>query len=550
MAELVEEAKAAADRMADLMEDQLVEGRFPKAMSEFIDDLTTFPAAILKGPVLHKKPVLKWQPDGKGGFTPAVTQELRMEWERVDPFCVYPAPSATTVDNGFMIERHSLSREDLNALIGVEGYDDASIRMVLEQYSYGGLREWWQGLAEQYDAEGKSTIGMLNNSEGNIDALQYWGSVQGQWLVDWGMPKAQIPDPTLEYHCEVWLIGNWVIKAVLNYDPLNRKPYYKDSYEEIPGNWWGSSICDLVRDCQQVCNATARALVNNMAVASGPQVTVNVSRLAAGEEVTTVRPWRIWQVKDDPLSGPSPGTVPPVAFYQPSSNVQELLAVFNQFTALADDYSGIPRYMSGQSTGGAGRTASGLSMLINNAGKAIKSVITSIDGNIMTPLLERLYTHNMLFATDPALKGDVNVVARGAEGLMAKEAVQVRRNEFLQATGNPIDMQIIGLKGRAAILRETAKDLGMDVNDIVPPEAVLDAKIAAQAAMAAQAQAGPPGAPPAGGPGEAPTPLPMQPAHAVAAAPHAPMARRMHPPPEQLQNGAPVSDHFTPPKVA
>jgi hypothetical protein len=42
----------------------------------------------------------------------------------------------------------------------------------------------------------------------------------------------------------------------------------------------------------------------------------------------------------------------------------------------------------------------------------------------------------------------------------------------------------------------------------------------------------------------------MRPAAGVAAAPGAPMALRMHPPPEQLHNGAPVTDNFTPPKVA
>jgi hypothetical protein len=45
----------------------------------------------------------------------------------------------------------------------------------------------------------------------------------------------------------------------------------------------------------------------------------------------------------------------------------------------------------------------------------------------------------------------------------------LRRNEFLQATANPIDAQIVGIPGRAEILRETAKDLNMDTTRIVPP---------------------------------------------------------------------------------
>jgi hypothetical protein len=46
--------------------------------------------------------------------------------------------------------------------------------------------------------------------------------------------------------------------------------------------------------------------------------------------------------------------------------------------------------------------------------------------------------------------------------------MNVRRIEFLNATANPIDMEIIGPDGRAAILREVVKGLQMPVDDIIP----------------------------------------------------------------------------------
>ena len=49
-----------------------------------------------------------------------------------------------------------------------------------------------------------------------------------------------------------------------------------------------------------------------------------------------------------------------------------------------------------------------------------------------------------------------------------KETVNMRRIEFLNATANEMDMQIVGKEGRAAILREVAKGLQMPVDDIVP----------------------------------------------------------------------------------
>jgi hypothetical protein len=541
--EIRKQAKKAASRMADRMEEQLTLGGFPQALDEFIDDLCTFPCAIIKGPVVRRKPTLSWAPDPAGkGYKPTVGETLSLEWERVSPFDIYPAPAATTVNNGYLLERHKLSRQDLNELIGVDGYSDSSIRAVLDEYGRNGLREWLTNDIAQADAEGKATTALAVNSDGEIDALQFWGSVQGKELVEWGMSKEDVPDETKEYHVEVWLIGHYVIKATLNFDPLHRKPYYKASYEDVPGAWWGNSVCDLVRDSQQVVNAASRALVNNMGIASGPQVEVQIDRIPAGEDITTMRPWQIWQTKSGDSGG---GNGPAVSFFQPEANIQELMAIIEKWSELADEYSGIPRYMTGDSAGGAGRTASGLSMLVTNAGKSIKQVISNVDMNVFKPMLERLYFYNMMYSDDDDLKGDVNIVANGAEALMAKEAAQVRRNEFLVATNNPVDMQILGLTGRAAILRETVKTLDMDPDDIIPPPELL--KLMEATAQKQQAQAASAGQPPQGVPG--PTPAPGQPAPPTPNAPHGgpPGPTQMNQ--QVLADNTPITDHFAPPKA-
>lgn len=213
-------------------------------------------------------------------------------------------------------------------------------------------------------------------------------------------------------------------------------------------------------------NSSARALANNMGIASGPQMYVNVDRVPAGEDITNLYPWKIHQVTSDPMGS----SAAPIGFFQPNSNAQELMAVYEKFSVLADEYSGIPRYMTGSApAGGAGRTASGMSMLMTNANKSMKQVVSNIDTNVMTPLLERQYFYNMKYSQDPELKGDVTIVARGANSIIAKESAQVRRNEFLMATANPIDMGIMGVEGRATLLRENAKQLDMNPDEIVPP---------------------------------------------------------------------------------
>lgn len=505
---VVEEATKRAERMADLMEDQMQEGDFYNAIDAFIDDLTTYPTAFLKGPVIRKRPVLSW---GEGP-DPIVEDKITLGWERVSPFDIYPSPSARDIQDGYLIHLQHLTRQDLNEMIGVDGYNDDAIKQVLTDYGTDGYRLWSYDQWNQAEAEGKDVSVYYRNADGTIDALQYWGSLNGQKLLDWGMSEDEITDPTREYQVEAWLIGPYVIKAVLNYDPLGRRPYYAASYENIPGSLWGTSVATLVSDVQDVVNACARSLINNMALASGPQVGVLVDRLAAGEDITQLSPWRIWQMKSDPLSGTSER---PIEFFQPQSNVNDLLIVFEKFSQLGDEYSGIPRYLTGETSGGAGRTASGLSMLISNAGKSIKQVVTNIDKGVMQPMLEKLYYHNMRYGDDPELKGDVQIIARGASALVAKESAQVRRNEFLLTTANPIDQQIMGVEGRASVLREVAKGLDIPVDKVVPSTEMLREKAAIMAQMAAggQQQGAPGGASPSG---------------------------------QSLADGAPVTDNFGP----
>lgn len=459
MRRMKEEADERVDRMERKMEDQLVEGHWTKALNEFIDDIVTFPFAVLKGPVKRKRKMLAWV---GGKLVPQ--EQIVNEWERVDPFMLYWAPWASDVNDGFVIERHKLTRDDLQALMGVPGYNDDAIRTVLSEFTVGGLKEWLWTDNAQATAEGKNTSEAIYTDD-LIDALQVWDSVPGKALREWGLSAKEVPDVSLSYPCEVWLVGNTVIRAVLNYDPLGRKPYYVTSYEKTPGSVAGKGVADLCRDSQNMCNAAARSLANNMGISSGPQVGVNVSRLPPGEDITELHPWKIWQFQSSEFNDGSQ----PLTFFQPSSNAAELMAVFEKFSARADEDTMIPRYMTGESSPGAGRTSSGLSMLISNAGKGIKQVISNIDQNIIVPCVERLYQDNLRYSQDPDLIGDVRAVARGASSLVVKEAEAIRRNEFLQLVLNsPVAQQIVGMDGAAELLREQARNLAGNVDRIVP----------------------------------------------------------------------------------
>ena len=478
---LLQAAQNRADRMKERIQDQFAEGGWEHAFNDFITDLVTFPAAFLKGPCVRRQRHLDWATDEQGATKVEVSERLAPEYERVDPFRMYPEPGVTHINDGYLFEHHPLTRTQLADMIGVPGYDEDAIRRVLE---IGNGSSWIVDSHLGVQEEQQRKFYTENRPTEIYDALEFWGKISGGMLREWGMDEEDVPDTAREYDANVWTVGGYVIKAVLNYDPLGEKPYAKTSFIKCPGAFWGKGIPKILEDIQGVCNAAARALVNNMGIASGPQVEINIERIPPNEDITQLSPWRIWQVLNDPAGSSAPA----VRFTQPDDRSVQLMAVYEKFSRLADDHSGIPGYVYGDmDVQGAGRTSSGLSMLMGAAGKGIRQVVMHVDGDIVKPVVTRQFVYNMRYDEDESIKGDAEIVARGTVNLAVKETVNVRRIEFLNATANEFDMPIIGMEGRAAVLREVAKGLQMPVDEIIPSREKLahGAKMEARAAQAA-----------------------------------------------------------------
>lgn len=464
--------KEIAEKMKDKIHDQFVDGEWELAFDTYLEHLTTFKSAFLKGPVIKRKKELKWIEQPDGGYLPKAEESLVREWYAPSPLDIYPAPDSKKIGDSYLFERHRLPMREIGAMRGVKGYDTGAIDMVLSEYGQRGLREWLTGDQERAVLENRGFEQM--HSSTMIDALQFWGPVQGKLLVEWGMDRAQIKDLYGHYWIEAWMIGSWVIKAQINPDPLDRIPMFGTSFEKIPGSFWGRAVPEILKDIQDICNACARAVVNNMGFASGPMVGYNKSRMPQGENIEEIFPWKVFY-----YNGNDAGiTDPPMTFFQPSLVSEQLLRVFDYFSKLADEYIGVPSYSHGDNpTGGAGKTASGLSMLMGAAAKVVKNVISNCDMDVIQPCVEFMYTHNMMYDPDKSIKGDLRVIAMGSLHLFVKEQMQMRRNDFLAATNNPADLQIMGLEGRAELLREAARALDLPVDKIIPDNDMISAAV-------------------------------------------------------------------------
>ena len=450
--QLAERRRAADDaKQAQMRIDEILEeGQFYHALSEFLVDLPIYKYAVIKGPITRKYTELKWDKKKKLH----AEESAKFFWERISPWDVWFSPGATNIKNTEVFERQRLSVNDLYNLIGLPGYREDDIRAIIEAYEGRGYKEWIQIFDyERAQMEGRNNV--LDDTF--INAIEYHGFVLGRYLLEYNVPG--VDDPLKPYFITAWMVDRRIFKVMLNPSPRLRVPYYVTAFDKMPGSLYGNGIPAMANDLTDVINATLRALVNNIAISSGPQVVYD-EELISPNQNDALYPWKRWKYVGDPLNP----NRQPISFEQPQCNAQELMAVIQQFSTMLDDVSTIPRYLTGSGqSGGAGRTASGLSMLINNANKTLMNVADNIDNDILKPLLHQLYDFVMLTDSTGMLRGDENILVNGVRQAAAQEQDLTKQLQFLQLINNPQYQALVGPGETARILQAVAENIGMEV---------------------------------------------------------------------------------------
>lgn len=461
---LKEVADDEAERLANEIDDDLKEGGWYEALENTIDDIVDFPAGFIAGPILRKKKKLEWQTNPNGKSFPAIVNKIVREWDNVSPFDLYPSPGARTLQDGYLIHINRFSPTDLNALKEIPGFSKEAIEHVLAEYP-GGHRMHLTFEQERARLEDRDYD--RNDPVARYDTIKYIGRAQGNLLLEWGLKTDQITNPADDYEIIAYMIGGTVISARLNPHPLGKRRYYSASFAgKHDSIFGGKGVPQLMIDTASICNSCARAIVRNMGVASGPQVWALTDRIPGNVDVTEMHPWKLWQFTSKKVG--ASGAEIPMGFFQPNPIVEVLIKLYDYFYKQASEVTGVPGYGYGQEQmTGAGKTSSGLAMLMNAASKGLKEVAKHIDGGIIKPTVYEDWLHIMLTEPEKA-GGDAEIIARASEYLIQQEQLAIRRMEWLEATNNPTDLQIMGLEGRAEVLREGARSLKMPVDKVVP----------------------------------------------------------------------------------
>lgn len=470
-------AMVAAKKMEKKIHDQLEETGATKHLRSTAFEMALFGTGVMKGPFATNKEYPNWKDDG--AYDPLI--KTVPDASSVSLWNFYWDPDANNTEEcQYVIERHKLNRTQMRALKKRPFFRGNVIDQAIDE-GEGYVKKYWEDDLKDYTP---------NFGVERFEVLEYWGNVDVELLKDNDILIPKEFEDAGELQANIWFCNGKILRLVLNPFKPAKIPYYAVPYELNPYSLAGVGVAENMDDTQTLMNGFMRMAVDNAVLSGNLVFEVDETNLTPGQDMS-VYPGKVFR-----RQGGAPGQA---LFGTQFPNVaQQNLQLFDKARQLADESTGLASFAHGQTgVSGVGRTASGISMLMNAASGSAKTVIKNVDDYLLGPLGKAFFNFNMQFDFDPEIRGDLEVNARGTESLMANEVRSQRLMQFLQIVSNPALMPFAKMP---YIVREIAKSMDLDPDkvtnnmDEAMRQALLLQKQQAPAEGAApQGVAGPPG---------------------------------------------------------
>ena len=436
-------AMVAAKKMEKKIHDQLDESNASKQLRSTAFEMALFGTGIMKGPFAIDKEYPNWSAEGE--YSPLI--KTVPSTSHVSVWNFYADPDAINMDEAqYVIERHKMSRTQIRALKKRPFFRRQVIDDVIAQGESYTKKYWEDDLMDYRTDQGID----------RFEVLEFWGAVEREILEQNDVKIPKELENADELQANIWYCNGRILRMVLNPFKPARIPYYAVPYELNPYSLFGIGIAENMDDTQTLMNGFMRMAVDNAVLSGNLVFEVDETNLTPGQDMS-VYPGKVFR-----RQGGAPGQA---IFGTKFPNVSnENLQLFDKARVLADESTGMPSFAHGQTgVSGVGRTASGISMLMNAASGGVKTVIKNVDDYLLRPLGEAFFSFNMQFDFDAEIKGDLEVKARGTESLMANEVRSQRLMQFLQVASNPA---LAPFAKFPYIIREIAKSMDLDPDKV------------------------------------------------------------------------------------
>lgn len=455
-------ANEAAKDMEDEIQDQLQEFDYRSVIRDVIHSGHLYGTGVLKGPVVKEITIKRWH-NLNGKWQQVKIKRLIPIAQFVPIWDIYPDMSAKWLkDARYIWQKHLFTKNRFSQLAKRSDFNGPAILAIIENYPEGNAiyREYEEFMREM-------STNTYSDGDNNppkrekYEVWERWGFIKKEEAMELlpDEPKEtwdKFEDPELA--CNIWMYGDIIIKAILSPIEGAVLPYYFYYFDKDETSIFGDGVPRIMRDPQQLYNASIRAMLDNAAISAGPIIEANIDLLADGEDPLKLFPFRVFQRVGTGIDANQQA----IRVTQMPSYTREFLGLTEFFQDTADESTTIPRSLHGSQDlgqGAAGRTATGMSMLIGASNITLKDQAQFFDDGITRPFIKAMYFWNMEFNQKENIKGDFTIVARGSKSLMAKEVKMEQINQFLALTNNPVDLQYIK---RDKLLRELADIFDLD----------------------------------------------------------------------------------------
>ena len=455
--DVIDESKVKAANMQRLIDDQFAECDYPTQARRAIHDAIKLGTGVIKGPYVLSKTKKRWVMTG-GAATLTVDTTIKPSIKHVDPWNFYPDLSVALMENSDVFERHPMTKLDLMNLSLQPGFSkDAIMRAVKAGATYR--------VDSNIDAT-RESVGTVGVEDSKFNVIEYNGPIDAEDLTECGCDLGESDD--VVFNAIVWFSEHSgdVLKAVLSPMSTNVGLYSAFNWQPDAACVFGYGLAHEIADLQDTGNSAFRAAQDNLALCVGPQTVVNSKKITPMNGSWAMEPNKMWDLMDASVPVSSV-----FGFYQIDMRLQEIMAMFNLSKQLIDEIGGPSLAMQGSDAPNFTQTATGASIQYNAANIWMRRAVKLWDDQVTVPRVRAFVDWNMEHSTDESVKGDHNVLARGASALINAEG-QVQRLQLLQQASAAAN---IPLRKKISQLRQMALAMRLDPDEHLPNDEEISA---------------------------------------------------------------------------
>lgn len=345
---------------------------------------------------------------------------------------------------------------------------------------------------------GDSYMGEDDPKDIKIAVLEFWGQAPFSLI----KPYIDMSDEELEgikhkdtdlVECSVLLAGqdsetnnlqgSTILQAKLN--PTGERVFKVCPFIKVPGSPWGMGVAECMKDSQAIINSFTRLMIDNKSLSGNSMFVIQKDQI---DERATKSGFKLFPGKIFFSKSAAKDAVTPLIFPDITGGLEQAL---DRFERWADEESGIPKYTQGEAAASyLNKTASGMSMIINQSNIFLKTTIRNIDQYLIKPIAKAFNELNEIDGSYPAdINIPMDIVPMGVDSLMAKEIKFESAMKLFQVAKETDMLPYINKSYALRLVSDLLDVKGLVVNEVeaekISQQLAVNAQNAPQATLSA-----------------------------------------------------------------